>query len=119
VSHGCIRLYPEDIEQLFPLVPLKTPGQFIYQPVKVGMREGRVFIEVHKDIYSKLPALHRESWRLIDKLGVRHRVDPERVKQAVLEQSGVVREISRESFDAPEQSLHRAAQPRRPEQLVD
>jgi L,D-transpeptidase ErfK/SrfK len=30
VSHGCVRLYPEDIEQLFPIVPVGTPGEFIY-----------------------------------------------------------------------------------------
>ena len=42
VSHGCVRLYPEDIERLFPMVPVGTPGQFIYQPVKVGARDGRV-----------------------------------------------------------------------------
>jgi L,D-transpeptidase ErfK/SrfK len=35
VSHGCVRLYPEDIEAMFPLVPVGTPGQFIYQPVKI------------------------------------------------------------------------------------
>src|SRR5262245_36657585 len=40
VSHGCVRLYPEDIERLFPMVPIKTPGEFTYQPVKVGRRGG-------------------------------------------------------------------------------
>jgi L,D-transpeptidase ErfK/SrfK len=28
VSHGCVRLYPEDIERLFPLVPVGAPGEF-------------------------------------------------------------------------------------------
>ena len=27
VSHGCVRLYPEDIEDLFPRVPIGTPGR--------------------------------------------------------------------------------------------
>ena len=43
VSHGCVRLYPEDIERLLPLVPIGTPGEFIYQPVKIGMRGGIVY----------------------------------------------------------------------------
>src|SRR5579862_3860361 len=51
VSHGCVRLYPEDIERLFPMVPVHAPGQFVYQPVKVGARDGHIFVEVHKDIY--------------------------------------------------------------------
>jgi L,D-transpeptidase ErfK/SrfK len=97
VSHGCVRLYPEEIDRLFPMVPVGTPGEFVYQPVKVGVRDGRVYIEVSQDIYDMLPGMHREAWRLIDKLGLRQLVDPERVKRAVLEQSGVPMEITRES----------------------
>jgi len=51
VTHGCVRLYPEDIERLYPLVPIGTPVEFTYQPVKVGRRDGATFVEVHRDIY--------------------------------------------------------------------
>ncbi len=51
VSHGCARLYPEDIAQLFPLVPVGTPVEFVYQPVKVGQRDGVVYVEAHDDLY--------------------------------------------------------------------
>jgi len=51
VTHGCVRLYPEDIERLYPVVPLGTPVEFTYQPVKVGRRDGATFVEVHRDIY--------------------------------------------------------------------
>jgi len=107
VSHGCIRLYPEDIEQLFPLVSVGTPGEFVYQPVKVGVRDGRVYLEVHKDIYNQIPGLHREAWRLIDKFGLRERVDAEKVKNTVLEQSGVVLEITREGDEGTGQPVMR------------
>lgn len=96
VSHGCVRLYPEDIERLFPTVPIGTTGEFVYQPVKVGMREGRVYLEVHKDIYRLLPGPYRETERLIDKFGWRSRVDFERVKRAVVEQSGVPMDVTLE-----------------------
>ena len=89
VSHGCVRLYPEDIERLFPMVPLRTSGEFIYQPVKVGAREGRIFVEVHKDIYQQLPGPYREALRLLDKYGWRSHVDLTRVQRAVVEESGV------------------------------
>lgn len=89
VSHGCVRLYPEDIERLFPMVKVGTPGEFVYQPVKVGMRGGHVFVEVHRDIYGFMPGLYREAVRLIDKLDVRSKVNPDYVEDAVLEQSGV------------------------------
>jgi len=47
VTHGCIRLYPEDIEQLFDSVEVGTPVQFVNQPVKVGWGEDGLYIEVH------------------------------------------------------------------------
>lgn len=99
VSHGCVRLYPEDIERLFPVVPLGAPGEFVYQPVKVGVRDGHVFVEVHKDIYNMTPGPYRESLRLIDKFGLRSRADFDRVKRAVLEQSGVPMDVTLEAGD--------------------
>jgi len=97
VSHGCVRLYPEDIEALFPLVAIQTPGQFLYQPVKLGAREGRIYLEVHKDIYNLKPGLHQEAQRLIAKAGWQDRIDPERVELAVTEHSGVPMDITREA----------------------
>jgi len=49
VSHGCIRLYPEHIPQLFSIVSVGTQVHIIQQPVKAGQRDGRVYISVHKD----------------------------------------------------------------------
>ena len=51
VSHGCVRLYPEDIAPLFALVPVGTRGEFVYQPVKIGAGDGDIYVEVHTDIY--------------------------------------------------------------------
>jgi len=47
VTHGCIRLYPEDISQLFKAVPLKTPVRIVNQPYKSGWKNGALYIEVH------------------------------------------------------------------------
>ncbi|WP_236019106.1 L,D-transpeptidase family protein [Geomonas propionica] len=46
-SHGCLRLYPKDIASLFAMAHKGMQIQIIYQPVKVGTKEGRVFIEFH------------------------------------------------------------------------
>lgn len=97
VSHGCIRLYPEDIERLFPMVAVGTPGEFVYQPVKVGARDGHVIVEVHRDIYELLPGPYREVLRLLDQHGWRSRVDLDRVKRAVVEQSGVPMDVTLEN----------------------
>lgn len=47
VSHGCIRLYPEDIEELFGRISIGTPVQIVNQPYKVGVRGARIFLEAH------------------------------------------------------------------------
>jgi L,D-transpeptidase ErfK/SrfK len=94
VSHGCVRLYPEDIERLFPMIPVGMTGQFVYQPVKVGARDGRIYIEMHRDIYNYLPAPYREARRLIEKNGWTKLVDMKAVEHAVTEQNGVPVDIT-------------------------
>jgi L,D-transpeptidase ErfK/SrfK len=37
VTHGCVRLLPEDIEHLFDRVKVGTPVQIVNQPVKTGL----------------------------------------------------------------------------------
>ena len=45
VSSGCIRLYPEDIEALFAMVPVSTPVRIVNQPYKIGTLNGEIFLE--------------------------------------------------------------------------
>jgi len=47
VTHGCMRLYPEDIERLFAMVPVNTQVLIINQPYKWGWHDGELLIEVH------------------------------------------------------------------------
>lgn len=47
VSHGCIRLYPEDIEELYERVTLGTPVYIINQPYKVGRLGNKIYLEAH------------------------------------------------------------------------
>lgn len=47
VTHGCVRMYPEDIERLFPEIKVGTPVTLINQPIKVGWFAGDLYIEVH------------------------------------------------------------------------
>jgi L,D-transpeptidase ErfK/SrfK len=48
VSHGCIRLYPEDIELLAAFVEPGIPVKIIHEAVKVGMHNNKVYIEIHR-----------------------------------------------------------------------
>ncbi len=47
VSHGCLRLYPEDIEELFSLVKVGVPVRIVNLPYKAGWSNGRLYVEAH------------------------------------------------------------------------
>lgn len=59
VSHGCVRMYPEDIESLFTQIPIGTTVQLINQPIKIGWLANSLFIELH-------PPLEEEAEKYID-----------------------------------------------------
>jgi L,D-transpeptidase ErfK/SrfK len=50
VSHGCVRLYPEDIARLFPEVPVGTPVRIINQPYVAGWRDGLLYLDAHQPL---------------------------------------------------------------------
>jgi L,D-transpeptidase ErfK/SrfK len=50
VTHGCIRMYPEDVEALFPLVPVGTPVRIVNEPVKVAWVNGQLLLEAHPPV---------------------------------------------------------------------
>lgn len=47
ISHGCIRMYPEDIAQLYDLVAVKTPVQIVNQVYKFGIQDDKLYLETH------------------------------------------------------------------------
>lgn len=50
VTHGCIRMFPEDIEVFFKLVPVNTSVQIVDQPFKMGWQGDQLFMEIHKPV---------------------------------------------------------------------
>lgn len=88
VSHGCIRLYPEDIPRLFRLVDIGTPVAIVREPVKVGVREGRIYVEVHEDESAPVDAT-AEASRLLARRGVLGDVNPRRLAGAARARRGV------------------------------
>lgn len=91
-SHGCLRLYPEDIAELFPRVDKGMPVTIINQPVKVGIRDQRVFIELHREQKESIgtgDVLHMMAER-----GLLQRIDLGKLIRAVDEKKGYPVEIS-------------------------
>lgn len=54
VTHGCIRMFPEDIEFLFDKVAVNTPVRIINEPVKVGWHGDALIMEVHRTLDAPL-----------------------------------------------------------------
>jgi L,D-transpeptidase ErfK/SrfK len=50
VTHGCIRMYPEDIAALFPLVAVGTRVWLVNEPVKVAWVDGELLLEAHPPV---------------------------------------------------------------------
>jgi L,D-transpeptidase ErfK/SrfK len=66
VTHGCIRMYPEDIEGLFADVPVGTQVQLVNQPIKLGWMAGGLFVELHPPLDEDLPEYQNYQQRVLD-----------------------------------------------------
>jgi L,D-transpeptidase ErfK/SrfK len=50
VTHGCIRMYPEDVAAIFPTVPVGAKVYLINVPVKVAFVDGSLLLEAHPPV---------------------------------------------------------------------
>ncbi len=50
ITHGCIRMYPEDVAALFPQLPVGTSVRLINVPVKVAWVDGELLLEAHPPV---------------------------------------------------------------------
>lgn len=56
VTHGCIRMYPENIEELFAIIPVGTPVYIVNQPIKLGWLGDDLYIELHPPLEEDMAA---------------------------------------------------------------
>jgi L,D-transpeptidase ErfK/SrfK len=99
VSHGCIRLYPEDIPRLFASVPNGVKVTIVRQPVKVGVKGGHVYIEAHKDDAADNPDRAKngyfdEAVKLLAKKKLLARVSTKKLYMALEKRQGIPVDIS-------------------------
>ncbi len=111
VTHGCIRMYPEDIEGLFTDIPVGTPVNLVNQPIKLGWMAGGLFAELHPPLEEELPEYDNYLQRVLDAVAAKlamaggHdslnaerniRLDGEALRRAAAEQSGMPVLITRQ-----------------------
>ena len=95
VTHGCIRLTPEDIVELFEAVTVGTPVHIVHQPFKLGWFADMLYLEVHPPLESDPASPLENPGQLIDilvwatRLRPELRIDWQRVEAMVARPTGV------------------------------
>ena len=95
VSHGCIRCYPEHIRHFYPQVTLGTKVEVIYEPIKFGTRQDRIFVEIHPDVYNKMPDFEQYAQKRLKGLSLADQVDLSQYQTAVHLKNGVPTDVTR------------------------
>lgn len=105
VTHGCIRMYPEDIQQFFNVVRVGSLGEFVYQPVKLGVLNGKVYAEVHEDIYKVVPDLWQEAQKIVQENGWTDLIDSRRLLKTLMAKTGLPTDVTKGSHPLPQEEL--------------
>jgi L,D-transpeptidase ErfK/SrfK len=89
-THGCVRLYNDEMERLYARTREGTPIRLLYQTVKVGQRDGTIYVEAHPDLYQREPP--DRAAPVLDKLaalGLADAVDAALLRKAIDEGRGI------------------------------
>ncbi|WP_460176284.1 L,D-transpeptidase family protein [Thermodesulfovibrio hydrogeniphilus] len=89
VTHGCIRLYPEDIPKLFEMVPVGTEVIIVRQPVKVAKIGDDVYVEVHWDDQLKDFDYLQNATEQLAKKGLLKSVDTFKLYYVIKKKTGI------------------------------
>jgi L,D-transpeptidase ErfK/SrfK len=99
-SHGCIRLHPDDVAELFDQVEVGTPARLIYQPALLAVVEdGRILLEVHRDIYNKGIDPAQTVRDMAQANDLSHDMNWPAVDAVIAAQDGLAREVGRLAHD--------------------
>ncbi|MNX90999.1 putative L,D-transpeptidase YnhG precursor [compost metagenome] len=88
-THGCIRMKPGDVAEVFKAVKPGDVVRLAYEPVKVMTDGAVVWLEVTRDPYARFPDLEALAQKRLAQAGALDRVDPARVAEAVRKRWGV------------------------------
>jgi L,D-transpeptidase ErfK/SrfK len=69
VSHGCVRLYPENVEVLYSLVTVGEKVNIINEPYLAGWRNGELFFESHRPLEDDTVSPEQHLQAIFEKLG--------------------------------------------------
>jgi len=97
-SHGCIRMKGADVWVLYQVVDVGVEGVITYLPVKLARTDsGKVYLEVHKDVYGMDGDPLAEAVELIEKNRLENDVDWEKVVDVVERSDGIAYDVTSET----------------------
>jgi len=67
VSHGCIRLYPENIELLYSMVEVGEPVSIVNEPFLLGRLNGELYLESHSPLEDDTTTPEERLQKVLDK----------------------------------------------------
>jgi len=105
VSHGCVRLYPEDIEYVYGQVQVGTQVRIVNQPYLFGWYENQLYLEAYSPLdederewFDQLLPMARS--RLVESSGADPTVDAERLRKIAGDQRGIPVPVGRRADTA-------------------
>lgn len=96
ISHGCLRLYPWDIRDLFARIKTGDAVRILRQPVKIGIDNGKLLMEVHHSDDPDDQKLMLEAMQQIAQLPWHGRLNREAMEEEIHLGRGVPTVISRD-----------------------
>ncbi len=106
-THGCVRLYNDEMRRLFDRTQSGTRLRLVYQSVKLGRRGNGLYVEAYPDVYNREPNRLGELMMTLNDLGLASYVDAELVQQVVKDgigypiQVGTVPQTVLDAADTP------------------
>jgi L,D-transpeptidase ErfK/SrfK len=101
VTHGCMRMYPNDIETVFRTVPVGTQVRLVNEPFKLGLLDDRLMLEVHPPLEEDAPKIMAQQFNQVVGLLLRYagkyelNVNWSALRAAVYQRTGVPTEVGR------------------------
>jgi len=97
-SHGCIRMYEQDVTELFSMVSVGTPVRIIHEPYKTGWLNGQLYVEAHKPLgdsaYSNDYSLNVLRGMISAQAGAQSNINWNKVRDVFAQATGVPTAIS-------------------------
>jgi L,D-transpeptidase ErfK/SrfK len=99
VSHGCIRCYPEHIRILYPQVPMGAKLEIIYEPLKFGRKDGRIYVQAFPDVYKRIPDYAKYAFDKLAQYPFAKDVDQKKFMVVMSLQTGVPTDVTRNAHE--------------------